>query len=62
MALTLTLPQINSKSSTKDYAITILGYDWPLPVKRIYNLIKKRFGHNVTYQAVFKTVKELHQQ
>src|SRR4030043_224159 len=59
MALTLTLPQLGEKASTKDYVITILGYDWPLSIKKIFNLIKKRYGHNVTYQAVFKAVNEL---
>jgi hypothetical protein len=59
MALTLTLPQIGEKATSKDYVMTILGYDWPLSVKKIFNLIKKRHGHNVTYQAVFKAVGEL---
>lgn len=59
MSLTLTLPQLGEKATTKDYIITILGYDWPLNIKKIFNLIKKRYGHNVTYQAVFKAVNEL---
>jgi len=59
MALNLTIPQLDEKSTTKDYIISILGYDWPLSIKKIYNLIKKRYGHNVTYQAVYKTVNEL---
>jgi len=59
MALNLTLPQLGEKAATKDYVITVLGYDWPLSVKKIFNLIKKRYGYNVTYQAVFKAVNEL---
>ncbi|MDP2908903.1 MAG: hypothetical protein Q8N77_03800 [Nanoarchaeota archaeon] len=60
MTLNLTLPQIGGKATTKDYVISILGYDWPLTIKKVYNLVKKRYGHNVTYQAVFKAVSELH--
>lgn len=59
MALTLTLPQPGKQSTTKDYVITILGYDWPLSIKKIFNLSKKRYAHKVTYQAVFKAVNEL---
>lgn len=60
MSLNITLPQLGEKATTKDYIISILGYDWPLKIKKIYHLIKKRYGHNVTYQAVYKTVTELH--
>lgn len=60
MALNITLPQLDGKLTTKDYIISILGYDWPLTIKKMYHLIKKRYGHNVTYQAVYKTVNELH--
>ncbi|MBM3199634.1 hypothetical protein FJZ53_01765 [Candidatus Woesearchaeota archaeon] len=59
MALSLTLPQIGDKSTTKDYIISVLGYDWPLSAKKVYNLIKKKYGHDVTYQAVYKTIHEL---
>ncbi len=59
MALTLTLPQPGKQSTTKDYVITILGYDWPLSIKKIFNISKKRYAHKVTYQAVFKAVNEL---
>jgi len=59
MALNLTLPQLGEKYTTKDYIISVLGYDWPLTIKKIYNLIKKKYGHNVTYQAIYKTVNEL---
>jgi hypothetical protein len=59
MTLTLTLPQLGEKASTKDYVITVLGYDWPLSIKKIFNLIKKRYAYKSTYQAVFKAVGEL---
>jgi hypothetical protein len=59
MALNITLPQLNEKSTTKDYIVSILGYDWPLTIKKVYNLIKKRYGYNVTYQATYKAINEL---
>jgi len=60
MSLNLTLPQMGEKATTKDYIISLLGYDWPLTIKKVYHLIKKRYGHDVTYQAVYKTINELH--
>ena len=60
MALNIILPQFGEKATAKDYIISILGYDWPLSIKKIYNLIKKRYGYNVTYQAIYKTVNELY--
>jgi len=62
MGLTLTIPQIDGKATTKDYIISILGYDWPLTIKKIYNLVRKKYGHAVTYQAVYKTVNELNKK
>ncbi|MBU2441533.1 MAG: hypothetical protein KKA43_04330, partial [Nanoarchaeota archaeon] len=62
MTLNLILPQPGEKATTKDYIITILGFDWPLTIKKMFNLIKKRYAHKVTYQAVYKTVKELEEK
>lgn len=59
MALSLTLFHPDKASSTKDFIITVLGYDWPLTPKRIHNLIKKKYGYSATYQAVYKTLGEL---
>lgn len=45
--------------STKDQIINILSYDWPLNIKKIYFLLKKRYSRNVTYQAVYKAVNQM---
>ncbi len=45
--------------STKDQIINILSYDWPLSIKRIYSLLKKTHGRNITYQAAYKAVNQM---
>lgn len=60
MALNLTLPHLGEKATTKDHVISLLGYDWPLTIKKLYHLIKKKYGYSVTYQAVYKAVNELY--
>lgn len=47
------------KKPLKNMIIYILVSEWPLTIRRIYNKIKNSNGIDVTYQAVFKTVKEL---
>ena len=59
MGLNFFVPFSGTKHGVKDYVITILSYNWPLSVKKIYNLIKKKYSLNITYQAVYKTVHEL---
>lgn len=43
----------------KNLIIYSLVSEWPLTVRKIYNRLKSNNGIDVTYQAVFKTVKEL---
>ena len=59
MSFSLTLPSLEKGASVKDYSISVLSSDWPLTAKKLHAAIKKRFGKNMTYQAVYKTVKEL---
>lgn len=59
MTFNLMLPQLNKDASVKDCILSILSYDWPLSQKKIYNTIKKKYGKNVTYQAVYKSIREL---
>jgi len=59
MALNLSIPQLGGKNTTKDFVISVLSYDWPLSIKKIYNFMKKKYGYKATYQAVYKTVNEL---
>ncbi|MBI4451719.1 hypothetical protein HY642_07130 [Candidatus Woesearchaeota archaeon] len=59
MAVNLAIPQLDKNSTTKDYVVTILSYDWPLTIKKLHSLIKKRYAKSVSYQAVYKVVHEL---
>ncbi len=59
MTINLMLPLVGDKKSTRDYLVTILGDEWPLSIKRLHNIMRKRYSYNVSYQAVFKTVKEM---
>ncbi len=47
------------KKPLKNMIIYTLVSEWPLTVRKIYSKLKTSDGINVTYQAVFKTVKEL---
>lgn len=47
-----------SAKNTKEAVILILSNEWPLSAKKIYNKVRK-MGLSVTYQAVFKTIKQL---
>ncbi|MDD5417699.1 MAG: hypothetical protein PHW96_02310 [Candidatus Nanoarchaeia archaeon] len=59
MAVSITIPQIGEKSNAKDYIISILSHEWPLNPKQIHNRIKSKYGYDITYQATYKTIKEL---
>lgn len=43
----------------KNLIITLLSLRYPLSIKKIYNQLKKQFALSITYQAVFKAIKEL---
>ncbi|MEW5896710.1 MAG: hypothetical protein AB1668_03400 [Nanoarchaeota archaeon] len=59
MSFKIQIPQIDGKGrDTKDLVINILSTEWPLPIKKIYNEIRKQ-GKSLTYQAVHKTIVEL---
>jgi orotate phosphoribosyltransferase-like protein len=49
----------SKKRPLKNLIIYALVSEWPLTVRKIYNKLKSNNGIDVTYQAVFKTVKEL---
>jgi len=59
MALNIIIPELNSHPSTKDAVINILTLEWPLSLKSIFYKMKKKYNFGASYQAVFKTVKEL---
>ncbi len=47
------------KRSVRETIISILSKEFPLNIKKIYNKIKKEYNLGVTYQAVFKLIKEM---
>jgi len=47
------------KRNVREEIISILSREFPLSIKKIYNKIKKEYGLDVTYQAVFKLIKEM---
>lgn len=59
MSLKLVIPQMGKNPKTKDIIISVLGYEWPLTPKKIYNIVRQRYSKSVTYQAVYKSLNEL---
>ena len=60
MVVNLTLPQFNKeKLSTSDMVVSALSSESPLTAKKTYNKVVKDFSANLTYQAVFLSLKEL---
>lgn len=49
------------KRGTREAIISILSREFPLSIKKIYNQVKKEYHSELTYQAVFKLVKEMMQ-
>ena len=47
------------QQNTRDLVVEILSYTWPLSVKKIYHVIKSRYNKPITYQAVYKTIKDM---
>lgn len=58
MALQITLP-FGKKDNTKNLIFSILIYDYPLKIIELTNLLHKRYGKSVTFQAVRQAVLEL---
>ncbi|MFH1182575.1 MAG: hypothetical protein V1702_06460, partial [Candidatus Woesearchaeota archaeon] len=53
------LPLLLSGETTRNIILRILANEWPLSMKKIYFGVKKASGKAMTYQAVYKSVKEL---
>lgn len=47
------------KRNVRETIISILSREFPLSIKKIYNKVKREHSLNVTYQAVFKIIKEM---
>lgn len=58
MSLQITLP-FGNPTSTKNLVFSILSHEYPLRIVELSNLIRKRYGKSVTFQAVRKAVLEL---
>ena len=60
MTFNIIVPEITDKpKNTKDMVITLLTYEWPLSARSVYYKTKKLFPRGFTYQAIYKTLKEL---
>ena len=47
------------KRNVRETIISILSREYPLSIKKIFNKVKKEYHLDVTYQAVFKLIKEM---
>ncbi len=59
MSISVKVSTLGKQTTLKDNIISILSSEWPLSAKKIHSEVKKA-GANVTYQAVFKSIKELY--
>ena len=55
MSLKITLP-FGSKENIKNLVFSILTKEYPLKIIELTNLIRKRYGRSVTFQAVRKAI------
>ena len=58
MSLRITLP-LGNKDSAKNLVFSILSKEYPLKIIELTNLIRKRYGKSITFQAVRKASLEL---
>ena len=60
MVFELVIPELGKKPKrVKDMIISILMDEYPLTAKKVFNVLKKRYGISITFQAVNKSVKIL---
>lgn len=60
MVFELTLPELGfDGKDTKDLVITLLLEEYPLNVRQIWRRMRKKFGKDISYQAVYKAVMSL---
>jgi len=51
------MPIINKTNmATSDIIISILSQDYPMTTKKIYNIARKQYSSNITYQAFYKVI------
>lgn len=49
----------DGKMNVKEAILDLLANEWPLTIKQINRRLGKKYGLQVTYQAVYKTIKQL---
>jgi hypothetical protein len=60
MVFELIIPELGKKPKrVKDIIISVLIDEYPLTAKRIFNILNKRYGISITFQAVNKSIKIL---
>jgi len=62
MPLNLFVPQVGSSSensSAKDMIVLVLSSEFPLSLKQIHSLIRKKYGSEISSQATFKALADL---
>ncbi len=60
MSVEISQLKLTSKVKTsRDAVISILSDAKPLTAKEIYTRVMREFGMNITYQAIYKTLKEI---
>ncbi|MFH1257810.1 MAG: hypothetical protein V1658_02640, partial [Candidatus Micrarchaeota archaeon] len=53
------IPYVNASNLRKDaksQILSVLGREWPLSAKEIYNRIHAQAGESITYQGVHKAI------
>ena len=61
MVFELTLPGWGNRKDTKDLIITLLLEEYPLNIRQIWRRMRKKFGKDISYQAVYKAVISLYE-
>ena len=54
-----TSPVIEKESTIKDIIIEILSAEFPSTARKIFNIVRKNYRKQVSYQAVYKALHEL---
>lgn len=53
------MEMLASRKTTKEQIIGILTYEWPLSIRKIFFLLKKKHQRKFTYQAVYKAINQM---
>lgn len=59
MGVGVSIPSLKPNAQSRDLIVSVLAYEFPLSINKIYNLIKKNYASRVTYQAVHKIIRQM---